>query len=345
MDNKPWTEQVIDEFFAARKSPTRNQCDQLALSISNASAIRQVDVPGSLSYTVIGPKTRSHGRQHEEAIVVSFRSESGLQGTIVELAKAIHGYLVPRPTYHGIVSGSEPPLGIYTMPLLPGIACLEALSYEVDMDSDEEGKHVCFVKHLARYFARCWSTPQSVEPQERFKHQAEISSRLAILKASPSVAVPMSMLSELETSLPLLFSSEHPQVLTHGDFSKTNILVNPNTYEVTGIVDWSLATVQPFGIELDCLFLMTGYMDLSGWHDYACRPRLLEAFWSEFWFASGIEDDGDLRRENIRTTAEAAAKTGAVLRYAFDRDPNGWPSKIPSTSDSMFKMLRAWLGN
>ncbi|KAI0974133.1 hypothetical protein F4678DRAFT_399838 [Xylaria arbuscula] len=345
MATNSWTEQVIDEFFAARKSPTRSQCDQLALSISNASAVRQVDVPGSLSYTVICPKTHSHGKQHEEAIVVSFRSESGLQKRIVESAKAIHGYLVPRPTYHGIVSGSDPLLGIYTMPLLPGIACLEALSYQVEMDSDEEAKHACFVKHLARYFARCWSMPQSVESQERIKHQEEISRRLAVLKAVPSATVPISLLSELETMLPLLFSSEYPQVLTHGDFSRTNILVDSDTYEVTGIVDWSLATVQPFGIELDCLFLMTGYMDLSGWHDYACRPRLLGAFWAEFWIASGIKENGGQHRENLRATAEAAGKIGAVLRYAFDRDPDGWPSEIPSTSDSMLKMLRAWLGD
>jgi Ser/Thr protein kinase RdoA (MazF antagonist) len=66
--------------------------------------------------------------------------------------------------------------------------------------------------------------------------------------------VPISTLSGLETILPLLFLNEHPQVLTHGDFSKTNVLVNPDTYEVTGIADWSLAAVQPFGIELDCLF-------------------------------------------------------------------------------------------
>lgn len=158
-------------------------------------------------------------------------------------------------------------------------------------------------------------------------------------------AVPMSTVSELETILPLLFASEYPQVLTHGDFSKTNVLVNPDTYEVTGIVDWSLAEVQPFGIELDCLFLMTGYMDLSGWHDYACRPRLWEAFWAEFWTASGIEDDGGVRRENIRTTAEAAAKIGAVLRYAFDRNPDGWPSEVLSTSESMSRILKACFGN
>jgi hypothetical protein len=161
-----------------------------------------------------------------------------------------------------------------------------------------------------------------------------------ILKKSPLAVVPISILSELENILPMLFTDEYPQVLKHGDFSKTNILVNPDTYEITGIVDWSIATVQPFGMELDCLFLMTGCMDLSGWHDYACRPRLWAAFWAEFWTASGIEDDAS-RRGNIRTTAEAAAKIGAILRYAFDRTAEGRPAEVLSTSKSMLGMLAA----
>ncbi len=142
--------------------------------------------------------------------------------------------------------------------------------------------------------------------------------------------------------LPLLFSSTYPQVLTHCDFSKTNILVNPHTYEVTGIVDWSLARLQPFGLGLDCLFLMTGCMDLSGWHDYACQLRLREAFWAEFWTALGIEEADALHRKDIRATAEAAAKIGAVLRYAFDRNSDGSPSEVPTTSESMLKMLKSW---
>ncbi|UCK58782.1 hypothetical protein AFCA_001624 [Aspergillus flavus] len=118
-----------------------------------------------------------------------------------------------------------------------------------------------------------------MEPRMRAQCRAGVFHRLAVLKASRSTEVPISIISELETTLPLLFASEYPQVLTHGDLSYTNVLVNPNTYEITGIVDWSLAEVQPFGIELDCLFLMTGCMTLSGWHYYTCRPQLLEAFW------------------------------------------------------------------
>lgn len=152
MAEKSWTELAIDEFFTARKSPTRSQCDQLALSISDASAVNPVDVPGSLSYTVVCTRTQSQEQHDKGAIVVSFRqSTSRLDKEIVRLAQVIHGCLVPHSRNHGIMSGSDPPLGIYTMPLLPGVACLETLSYQADMGPDEEAKHVCFVTHLARY--------------------------------------------------------------------------------------------------------------------------------------------------------------------------------------------------
>ena len=52
------------------------------------------------------------------------------------------------------------------------------------------------------------------------------------------------MISELETILPLLFASGYTQVLTHSDFSKINVLVNSGSYEITGIIDWSLEALQ-----------------------------------------------------------------------------------------------------
>ena len=119
-----------------------------------------------------------------------------------------------------------------------------------------------------------------------------------------------------------------------------NILVDPDTYDITGIIDWSLAALQPFGLELDCLVLMVGFMDLKGWHDYNCRPQLLDAFWTEFWTFSEIGNDSS-QPKAIRATAEAAAKIGAILRYAFDRNSEGRSSETLTTSDNMVKLLKA----
>ncbi|KAL1852493.1 hypothetical protein VTK73DRAFT_9188 [Phialemonium thermophilum] len=194
----------------------------------------------------------------------------------------------------------------------------------------------------ARYFARCWSQPQHPSPEARGQTQDGIRRRLALLRASPSSGLGDCVVSEGEQSLPLLFAPAYPQVLSHGDLSRTNILVDEDSYEITGIVDWSRAEILPFGMDLDCLYLTTGYLDFEGWHDYACRSQLHEAFWTEFWSASGMGDDG--QRSEIRHWAERAARIGAVLRYAFRRNADGSASEILAPEGSLaWRQLRTWL--
>lgn len=143
-----------------------------------------------------------------------------------------------------------------------------------------------------RYFARCWANSQPADRQTQLRQQEGIRTRLARLAEKlPSSILPDSGLSNLIENIPLLFSQGYPQVLTHGDFLVTNILVDKNEFEITGIVDWSLATVMPFGMDLDILFLTTGFMTRDGWHDYACKLLLQDIFWQEFWVVSGIEGE------------------------------------------------------
>ncbi|KAK4224848.1 hypothetical protein QBC38DRAFT_422728 [Podospora fimiseda] len=339
-----WTLMVIDQFFADRKSPTRDECDKLALSITGASTLRQVSTPGSLSYTVICEKKAENGT---DEVVASFRERgSWLKYDILAIAWEIHRRLVPEATFQGAMPGSDSLLGIYTMSFVPGVACLEVLSWEVEMDAEEESKHVVFIKHLARYFARCLSTPQSAPPHARESQKEDISRRLAILKFNPSFDIISSYtVSELEAALPQLFTQNHPQVLTNGDLSKTNILVDPDTYEITGIVDWSLAFVRPFGMELDTLLLVTGCMDMAGWHDYTCKTALIDAFWEEFWagaFMLEIQEDDKSRKQDFRALAEIAMKIGAILCYGFQRNEDGSASEVVYISESMLNTLKGW---
>ncbi|KAI1104785.1 hypothetical protein F4804DRAFT_306337 [Jackrogersella minutella] len=118
------------------------------------------------------------------------------------------------------------------------------------------------------------------------------------MEESPLSILPNSMLSELIGHLPSLFAQNYPRVLTHNDFSLMNILVDENTFEITGIIDWSLASIMSFGMDLDILFLTTGFMNGEGWHDYSCKPLLLDIFWEEFWDASRIGGEEHRAREH-----------------------------------------------
>ena len=160
-------------------------------------------------------------------------------------------------------------------------------------------------------------------------------------EVSPST-LPKSVLLKLMEDLPLLFSQVYPQVLTHGDFSVTNILVDEINFEITGIVNWSLAAVMPFGMDLDMLFLATCFMTRDDWHDYACKSLLQETFWKEFWAVSGIQ--GEEHRRRIQGLSGTASQIGAILRLAFKRNADGSPSEEVLVSQSRMKQLRAWFG-
>ncbi len=56
--------------------------------------------------------------------------------------------------------------------------------------------------------------------------------------------------SQLRNNLPLLLSEGYPGVLTHGDLSEMNFLVNPETGHLTGVIDWAEAEILPFGYAL-----------------------------------------------------------------------------------------------
>lgn len=142
-----WAQQAVSRFFDARKYPTQSQCDQLARAVSGAPDVRNVDTPGSMSYTVA-----CTGRLAEKQdLVVSFREpEARLDHDMVKLAQAVHDYLVPEISSHGMVDGADPPLAIYIMPYLQGISCLDALTCQVEMNGVAEARHVCFIQNLAR---------------------------------------------------------------------------------------------------------------------------------------------------------------------------------------------------
>ncbi|KAB5558335.1 hypothetical protein GE09DRAFT_109119 [Coniochaeta sp. 2T2.1] len=340
MTQSSWAQEATECFFSGRKSPSRMQCDEIAQCLSGASTVGPVDSPGSMSYTVV-----CSGCPGPQDLVVSFRQPCAvLDEGMVKLAKEIHGDLVPESTCHGKLEGADPPLFIYSMPYLRGSSCIEVLASRVEMDPGEEAKHEVFIKHLARYFARCWSSSRTVQRQPQENQREEIRKRLSQLAEEPlSSILPNSMLPRLINDLPSLFSQDYPHVLTHGDFSVTNILVDKNQFEITGIVDWSLPAFMPFGVDLDILFLTTGFMTRDGWHDYACKLKLQRTFWEEFWAVSGIQG-GELR-SRIQGLAEAAGQIGAILRLAFRRNADGSPSEEILLSESRMKQLRAWFSD
>ncbi|CAJ2500753.1 Uu.00g036060.m01.CDS01 [Anthostomella pinea] len=193
----------------------------------------------------------------------------------------------------------------------------------------------------AVYFAKNWLNPQTVDPESLQKSWADLGNKLAILEKDERFDYLRNIVAELRGSrgVLLLYSSRHPQVLNHRDLSGTNILLDQDTHAISGIIDWSLADIQPFGMELRVLRQFSGNMNGNGWSDYACREATDGAFWAEFWKVTGIEDPQV--RETTKRNAETACKLGVILQFAFKSTLDGKQTDVLSPKPSSF--LKEWL--
>lgn len=106
-----------------------------------------------------------------------------------------------------------------------------------------------------------------------------------------------------------------------------NVLIDPETGSITGIVDWAEARILPFGFSLWGFENILGYMDSEGWHYYDNRHELEGIFWKTFLVeaSSASEDDLQLIR--------AARMAGLFCRYGFVMDGKT-VRKVVSESDS-----------
>ena len=83
----------------------------------------------------------------------------------------------------------------------------------------------------------------------------------------------------MRKDLPSLFSDALPFVLSHGDLNVMNLLINPETGNITGIADWAESRILPFGFALYGLENILGQMDSEGWHYNGHYRELESLFW------------------------------------------------------------------
>lgn len=142
--------------------------------------------------------------------------------------------------------------------------------------------------------------------------------------------------SQLQNNLPLLFSEGYPGVLTHGDLSEMNFLVNPETGHLTGVIDWAEAEILPFGCALWGLENVLGFMDMDGWHYFDSYKELENLFWRTF--NDTVSEDLGKKGRII----SIARKIGILFRYGFRWDKDS-QQRIITEEDSGMKYLDAFI--
>ncbi|KAK7978152.1 hypothetical protein PG988_005642 [Apiospora saccharicola] len=284
------SEEAIDTFFAKRESTSKIECDEVARNIVGKGCVAQAaGTRGSSSYTV-ECSTKS---------ILSFRQRGSiLDSRVINLAKDIHDRLIPDVSYCGNVGDGADGLIVYRMSYLPGTPMHQLYPQVADSKLEDKRNISTFYKHLA-------------------------GRRLSLLKSSKLFPSVDAVVARIEHSLPALFgqTGEWPKGLTHGDFSDRHILLDSNTFAITGIVGWTKATVGVFGLDLAILnTLRTFRGEGDSITEYACWREMEDLFWDEFWSLAGIEED---KRVSTRYLAETAADLANLFCYGFQSMPRG----------------------
>lgn len=141
-------------------------------------------------------------------------------------------------------------------------------------------------------------------------------------------------LGKVETGLPSLFSSTYLLALNHGDLCGMNILVDPSTGHITGVIDWAEATISPFGVSLWGLENVLGSTNQQGWRYHPHHSALRELFWQTFEATTGQVSD-----EN-KQIIQIARMAGLFLRYGFDWVDGG--EELVKEGSASFKYLDAF---
>lgn len=113
---------------------------------------------------------------------------------------------------------------------------------------------------------------------------------------------------EVQNALPALLDGCYPMVLTHSDLNEMNILVESSSGKITGVVDWSGASILPFGFTLYALENALGNMGSDGWKWFDNVDDLRHAFWKVFREQTGLS-------EPEMTLIKLVGKAGILVRY------------------------------
>ena len=302
MDDKIFRlEASIDDFFLRAGLTTRDRMDCYTFieDLYPSETITPASCQGYCSLTLfVGDK-----------VVVQFRpSVYSLNLQIAEAAREVYDTFAPDTKILGTLPSSG--LLVYSMNRVEGMSFEDFRSTNTTAtQAVEHRRRLC--KDFAGFLAKAW--------------QSESNPDLPLGMIGLSI---MSRLKALITDLPVRFQSTArnvlrklhriealPWVLTHGDIIAANIMVDPSSCHLLGLVDWAEAERLPFGVCFYGLEEILGEMTPSGFHYRPDSEDLRSYFWDEL-----KTQIPELRRSHVLEAVKLARELGILLWHgiAFD---------------------------
>lgn len=323
-----------DEVSQSGSKGVGQSCDDMASQREKCHVIIQKHFPGAditflanqgyCSYTFLADPVADPDNDTPPKVIVQFR-KNAFALDINTAAEAKSTYDMYAPYTRPLLPLSDLQCGAsvagfraYQMDLVGGVPYKSIAPDHADLSEAEFKKQTKLVEGFANFVARGW--PSLYVPQNSCdgKVGSIIPEKLKELgQKLPSAqlrAVANGTLKSLD-SLDLL-----PIVLNHGDVVSSNIMVDPATFNLVGLVDWAEAEHLPFGTCLYGLENFLGYMADPGsryreFVYYNKAPELRLHFWRHLRSLIPILQSSDYRDAII-----LAKKIGTLLWYGFAWD-------------------------
>lgn len=245
-------DEVINGFFVRNgfDPSVRDTCDSFARSRFSEADVAPATHQGYCSYTLTISGTH----------VLQFRPQAfRLDLAICEQAREIFPALVPETTYVDTIAGEgsrgaeRGALRVYLVERSRGITLAEFRRRAKGKgDCAGEGDRMLYrrrlVEDLASFFATSYLHGR--HPGESPKGQVgeTLRCRLRILGNLPE-HLKANYVDKIHLRIGSL-ESDAAWCLTHGDLVPGNIMVNPATGHLTGLIDWAEGEWLPFGVGL-----------------------------------------------------------------------------------------------
>lgn len=257
----------LDDFFVRRKlgSCVRDECDAFVQSRYPQSS-RPAPFQGYCSYTVIVGDDQ----------IIQFRPpEHIFDIDIATTACRVFGKIVPEVEFLGVAETNE--LHMYSMRKLEGSSLQDLRAPSALKNTEVVRRQV--VRHFAGLQAQSWRFRMT---GDKIAKKGTVGSSLQWRIDLMVPRLPDRFKSIAETVQAKLQDIERlPWVVSHGDFIPANVLVCPQTGDITGLLDWAEAEWLPFGVGMYGLEELLGE-DVDGRFRYYPEARALRSlFWSD----------------------------------------------------------------
>jgi len=316
---------------------TKQQCSIASQDLFPLATITLLPSQGYCSYTFLVSNYFTGGSEAESQFILQFRhSKFALDINTTSAAALVYGTYAPNTQelldFTG--TGGLPNLRLYRMDLIGGVTYQSIAPAHIILSEAEFERQLKLIEGFANFAARGW--------------QVDSIRKIGTHTTGKVGAVLPQKLKQLADGLPrenlkaaarkTLAALEHikslPQALNHGDVLPSNIMVDPVTLQLVGLVDWAEAESLPFGTCLYGLEHLLGIMtvDTHGRQTFEYYNRAFELR-VHFWHS--LRDFiPALTMPSLRECVLQAKKMGTLLWHG---------TTVPSIESSMIETMRQTL--